>query len=128
MPWHALQVRGDFLAGKMALLWSGSAHVTYENTDLQRDYNLVEQAGRLARQAVLPGQESIHKLAEAVGVSYQMQLQEGMQKLPGHGELGKKYCGGGWGGYALYLFESEEQRAAFLKLEGSKAIEPYIHC
>lgn len=123
-----LQVRGDFLAGKMALLWTGSTHVTYENTDLQRDYNLVEQAGRLARQAVLPGQESVHKLAEAVGVSYQMQLQEGMQQLPELGELGKKYCGGGWGGYALYLFENEQQRAAVLELEGSKAIEPYIHC
>lgn len=121
------QVRGDFLAGKMALLWTGSPHVTYENTDLKRDYDLVEQAGRLAREAVLPGQESIQKLAEAVNVSYQMQLQEGMQPLQQHGELGKKYCGGGWGGYALYLFESQEQREAVLRLDGSKAIEPYIH-
>jgi hypothetical protein len=126
VPPH-LQVRGDFLVGRMALLWTGSPHVTYENTDLQRDYALVEQAGRLAHQAVLPGQESIQQLAQAVGVSYQMQLQEGMQQLPEHGELGKKYCGGGWGGYALYLFESQQQRDAFLELEGSKAIEPYIH-
>lgn len=119
-------MRGDFLAGKMALLWTGSTHVTYENTDLQRDYDLVEKAGKLARQAVLPGQESIQQLAEAVGVSYQMQVQEGMQPLQEHGELGKKYCGGGWGGYALYLFETEQQREEFLRLEGSKAIEPYI--
>lgn len=112
----------------MALLWTGSTHVTYENTDLQRDYDLVEQAGRLARQAVLPGQESIQQLAEAVNTSYKMQLQEGMAALPEHGEAGKKYCGGGWGGYALYLFESEQQRAQFLEsTEGSKAIEPYIH-
>jgi mevalonate kinase len=110
----------------MALLWSGSTHVTYENTDVQRDYDLVEQAGRLAREAVLPGQQSIHKLAEAVGVSYQMQLQEGMEPLPQHGELAKKYCGGGWGGYAVYLFDSQEQRDVFLQLEGSKSIEPYI--
>lgn len=112
----------------MALLWTGSTHVTYENTDLKRDYDLVEHAGRLARQAVLPGQESIQNLAEAVNVSYRMQLQEGMEQLPSHGELGKKYCGGGWGGYALYLFETQQQREEFLKLEDSKAIEPYIHC
>lgn len=125
---HAhVQVPGDFLTGKMALLWTGAAHVTYENTDVQRDYDLVEQAGRLARQAVLPGQESIQKLAEAVAVSYKMQLQEGMAELAAHGELAKKYCGGGWGGYALYLFETEQQRATFLQMEGSKAIEPFLH-
>lgn len=122
-----MQVQGDFLAGKMGLLWTGSPHVTYENTDLSRDYDMVQRAGDLARQAVLPGQESIQRLAQAVGISYQMQIQEGMPELQIHGELGKKYCGGGWGGYALYLFASEQQRAAFLKLEGTKAIEPYIH-
>lgn len=111
----------------MALLWTGSAHVTYENTDVSRDYDLVEQAGRMARQAVLPGQESLHKLAEAVAVSYNMQLHEGMAELQAHGELAKKYCGGGWGGYALYLFENEQQRAALLSLEGAVAIEPYVH-
>lgn len=122
-----LQVRGDFLSGRMALLWTGAPHVTYENTDLKRDYDLVEQAGQMARQAVIPGQESIHKLAEAVAVSYKMQLHEGMAELPDHGELAKKYCGGGWGGYGLYLFETEQQRTDFLQIEGSKAIEPYIH-
>lgn len=114
----------------MALAWTGSPHVTYENTDLTRNYDLVQQAGSLARQAVLPGQESIHKLAEAINTSYAMQQHEGMAALPdsGQGELAKKYCGGGWGGYALYLFETQEQRAAFLQqTEGSKAIEPYIH-
>jgi hypothetical protein len=121
---------GSFLQGRMALLWTGKPHVTYEKTDLQRDYSLIEQAGSMARQAVLPGQESVDKLAAAVGVSYKMQLQEGMEELPDHGELAKKYCGGGWGGYALYMFGSEEQRDAFVQgvqgVQGARSIEPYI--
>jgi hypothetical protein len=116
-----------FLRGRMALLWTGSPHVTYENTDKARNYEAVQQAGALARDAVLPGQESVQRLAEAVAVSYQVQLQEGMPPLPdGYGELARKYCGGGWGGYALFLFDSEQRRDALLQLEGAVAIEPYI--
>ncbi|KAF6248663.1 hypothetical protein COO60DRAFT_1466522 [Scenedesmus sp. NREL 46B-D3] len=132
--WHSgasplldFKVSGSFLLCKMALLWTGKPHVTYEKTDLQRDYNLIEQAGSLARQAVLPGQESLQALAAAVAVSYRMQLQEGMDELPEHGELAKKYCGGGWGGYALYMFGSGEQRDAFVHgVQGTHSIEPYI--
>eukprot|EP00879_Flechtneria_rotunda_P012500 GHRR01013052.1.p1 GENE.GHRR01013052.1~~GHRR01013052.1.p1 ORF type:complete len:378 (+),score=85.22 GHRR01013052.1:427-1560(+) len=132
--WHSgpkpmldFKVTGDFLHGKMALLWTGQPHVTYEKTDLTRDYDLVEAAGRTARQAVLPGQESMQTLAEAVQLSYRMQLHEGMDKLPEHGELAKKYCGGGWGGYAVYLFPDAGSRKAFLRLEAAVSIEPYIH-
>jgi hypothetical protein len=56
-----------------------------------------------------------------------MQLQEGMEGLPDHGELAKKYCGCSWGGYALYMFGNEEQRDAFVQaVPGARSIEPYI--
>ncbi|WIA16414.1 hypothetical protein OEZ85_013106 [Tetradesmus obliquus] len=121
---------GSFLQGKLALLWTGKPHVTYEKTDLQRDYDLIQQAGSMARQAVLPEQESVEALAAAVAVSYKMQLQEGMEELPSateHGELAKKYCGGGWGGYALYMFGSQQRRDAFVQgTQGARSIEPYL--
>eukprot|EP00775_Hariotina_reticulata_P012384 gene12384-12518_t len=133
--WHSgarpaldFKTPGQFLQGKMALLWTGKPHVTYEMTDISRDYDLVEKAGKLARQAVLPGQESLSGLAEAVGISYAMQQQEGMDALPDHDELAKKYSGGGWGGYALYIFASLEQRDAFTRaVSDTVSIEPYMH-
>lgn len=132
--WHSgpkpaldFKTSGSFLHGRMALFWTGQQHVTFEKTDVTRDYGLVEKAGKLARQAVLPAQESLQGLAEAVQVSYQMQRLEGMAELPSFGELAKKYCGGGWGGYAVYLFDSSEARDEFLRREGVVAIEPYIH-
>jgi hypothetical protein len=126
-PQLDFKISGSFLQGRMALLWTGKPHVTYEKTDLQRDYSLIQQAGCAARQAVLPGQESVEGLAAAVRTSYKMQLQEGMEVLPEHGELGKKYCGGGWGGYVLYMFGSEGQRDAFVQgVQGARSVEPYI--
>jgi hypothetical protein len=124
-------VPGDFLRGRMALLWTGCEHVTYENTNKARDYALIEKAGTLARAAALPGQaphDSLAQLAAAVDASYAVQLGEGMAPLPEHGQLARKYCGGGWGGYALYLCAGQQQRDALVKaVEGSVAVEPYIH-
>ena len=119
------KVNGDFLHGKMGLFYSGKTRKTYENTNIERDFDLVEKAGRAARQAVLPGHENLTLLAEAIQMSYMVQLGEGMEDLPDFGQIAKKYCGGGHGGYALYLFENEAQRAEFLKLEHTHEIEPY---
>ena len=56
----------------------------------------------------------------------QVQLGEGMAELPSHGALARKYCGGGHGGYALYLFGSEGARAEFLhSVPGTHALEPW---
>ena len=67
--------------------------------------------------------ESIAKLAEAVLMSYSAQLSEGMNELPEiSGSVARKYCGGGHGGYALYLFPSREARDAASDLV---AIEPW---
>ena len=55
-------------------------------------------------------------------------FEEGMNELPeAKNCLGRKYCGGGWGGYALYLFETEAVRDAFVRSEQcNRDIEPYI--
>lgn len=64
----------------------------------------------------------------AVTLQYHsVQLQEGMAPLLALGkELAKKYLGGGFGGYALYLFASREDRDEAVRLhDGMRAVEPY---
>ncbi|MFU8848188.1 MAG: adenylyltransferase/cytidyltransferase family protein [Opitutales bacterium] len=117
---------GDFLRGHMALHYTDIPHDTPANADNHRDYELIEQAGRLAKQAAFDA--SLSKLGEAVKASYTAQLKEGMQELPeAQGCIGRKYAGGGWGGYALYLFENTEDRDAFVcSATNNRPIEPYI--
>ncbi|KAI8475188.1 MAG: cytidyltransferase-related domain-containing protein [Monoraphidium minutum] len=117
---------GGFLRGRMALMWTGAPHVTATKTDLTRDYGKIAAAGAAARAAALPGGGGVEGIAAAVGLSYEAQRGEGMAELPGHGALARKYCGGGWGGYALYIFSGEAQRAEFLAtVAETHAIEPY---
>jgi len=125
-PRLEFKTSGEFLKGKMALLWTGESHVTYEKTDLERDYDSINRAGKLAREAVLPGNEDFQKLCQAVELSCEVQYREGMKHLPSFGESAKKYCGGGWGGYALYLFENEVGRNQFLSMEYTISIEPFL--
>jgi hypothetical protein len=42
------------------------------------------------------------------------------------GALAWKYCGGGFGGYAVYLFAAAAQRDAACATAGLRAIEPYV--
>ena len=57
-------------------------------------------------------EESVELLAEAIGTSYRVQLDEGMEPLPEiEGSIARKYCGGGHGGYAVYLFGTKEKRS-----------------
>jgi len=116
---------GDMLAGKMAILWTGSEHDTPGAADNQRDYDTIEASANLAREGVL--NEDLKKLAEGIALYYSAQLTEGMQPLPEiDGSLAQKYCGGGYGGYALYLFENQSQRdAAVHQIDALRAIEPY---
>jgi cytidyltransferase-like protein len=116
---------GQMLEGRMALLWTGSPHDTPSLTKQERDYDRIERAGRLAREAVL--NESPEQLAEAIQGSYNVQLDEGMQPLPSIAwALAQKYCGGGHGGYAVYLFASRNDRDAFVADQDAIAIEPYL--
>lgn len=116
----------DFLTGKMALYWTGEKHDTPGNVDNTRDYALIEEAGHLARTAVL--EEDLEKLGTALNTSYRAQLGEEMKPLPDlPGTIGKKYCGGGHGGYALYLFKNEQSRKETVEQNTSmQSIEPYL--
>ena len=117
---------GDFLRGHMAVHYTDIPHDTPGNADNDRDYDLIDQAGRVANEAVMEG--SVSKLGLAVTLSYEAQLKEGMLELPeAQGCVGRKYCGGGWGGYALYLFHSTEDRDIFVASANcNRPVEPYI--
>lgn len=116
---------GDFLNGLMAIYWTGLEHDTPGIANNARDFDRIAQSGRLAREGVL--QESVEILAQGVQTYHQMQIEEGMQPLPEiAGALAKKYCGGGFGGYALYLFGCEADRAMALSQHPQmRSVEPF---
>lgn len=121
---------GSFLQGCMALYWTGHQHDTPSVASKERDYSAIERAGRIARDAVWAG--DLKLLAEAVRRSYEVQKGEGMAALPGDSgamfeeALAWKYCGGGHGGYALYLFPDKLSRDHACAEQGLLAIEPYL--
>ncbi len=116
---------GDFLKGRMAIYWTGTPHDTPGAADLPRDYDRIAESGRIARQGVL--ESSLEVLARGVDLYHATQLDEGMDPLPDlPGALARKYCGGGHGGYALYLFSTEAARASALATtEALRPIEPF---
>jgi cytidyltransferase-like protein len=117
---------GDFLTGKMAIHWTGTAHDTPGAADHPRDYDAIAHSAMIARDAVLASDTQL--LAQAINLYHQTQLAEGMQPVPDiETAIAKKYCGGGYGGYVLYLFPDEAARAAAI-LQASpelRAIEPF---
>jgi glycerol-3-phosphate cytidylyltransferase-like family protein len=124
-PRLELKRDGELLRGCMALIWTGNPHDTPGVVHLKRDYDLIQRAGALAREAVLF--ENLPLLAESVRMSYAAQLGEGMEPLSDVPDaLACKYCGGGWGGYAVYLFQAEADRDQFVAQAGAVAIEPYL--
>jgi cytidyltransferase-like protein len=116
---------GDFLAGRMAIYWTGTQHDTPGVANLPRDYNRIAQSSRIARDGVL--QADIERLSEGITLYHQTQLDEGMEKLPDiAGSIARKYCGGGYGGYALYLFAEPTARdAALATTPQLRAVEPF---
>jgi cytidyltransferase-like protein len=116
---------GDFLHGCLAILWTGSPHDTPGVADLPRDYDRIAESGRIAREGVIAA--SLEKLARGVAVYHSTQLDEGMDPLPDlPGSLAHKYCGGGYGGYALYLFPDASSRAAALASNDQlRPVEPF---
>jgi cytidyltransferase-like protein len=124
-PVLELKTNPDWLNGTMALLWTGKAHLTPSLVEQKRDYDRIEKAGAVAMRAARDASRAL--LAEALKMSCAVQYYEGMDALPAHGELAKKYCGGGWGGYALYLFADRAGRDRFAgTVEGGRPIEPYM--
>ena len=116
---------GEFLRGCMAVYDTRIKHDTPGIAALDRNYAKIAKAARVARLGVL--EQDITVLAVAVNLSYQLQLEEGMQPLERIGNsLAHKYCGGGHGGYALYMYETPEERAAALEsCPYLYPIEPY---
>lgn len=116
---------GDFLAGRMAIYWTGVQHDTPGVANMPRDYDSIAQSARIARDGVL--QADIHRLAEGISVYHATQIAEGMQSLPEiEGSITRKYCGGGYGGYALYLFaEPSLREAAIATTPHLRAVEPF---
>ena len=127
-PALELKHDGAFLRGCMALYWSGAPHDTPGVVGLQRDFDAIERAGRTAREAVWA--QSLAGLAEAVRQSYAVQLAEGMAALPesagGGTPLARKYCGGGHGGYGLYLCATPADRDRLCQAANFRPIEPYV--
>lgn len=117
---------GEMLRGKMALYWTGKQHDTPALANETRDYDAIAAAGKQARAGVAA--EDIDGLASAVQLSYGVQMDEGMEPLPVcEKALAMKYCGGGFGGYALYLFSEASARDEFVaQSENHLAIEPYL--
>jgi cytidyltransferase-like protein len=117
---------GNILKGLMALNYTEQEHDTPDIAEKNRNYDAIFQAGQAAAKALF--NDDVNKLAEAVRMSYQLQLDEGMSPLIETEKcLACKYCGGGWGGYALYLFSNTGQRDRFVSEHPhAKAIEPYI--
>ncbi len=126
VPELALKRDGEILQGKMAVYYTGTDHDTPGVVDQDRDYDLIEKAGAVAADAV-EGND-LQRLGEAVRISYQVQLHEGMQPLPEvDTAISWKYTGGGFGGYALYLFAEQTARDAFVsQSDAALPIEPYL--
>ncbi|GMH80497.1 hypothetical protein TL16_g08569 [Triparma laevis f. inornata] len=126
-----LEVKVDptaMLEGKMAIYWTGDPHDTPATAKLEKDLDAIETAGKKARDAVWASDYSM--LCEAVNMSYKVQLGEGMNDLvaspAGINVKAKKYLGGGFGGYALFLFDSKEERDKIIEHDGFRSVEPYI--
>jgi cytidyltransferase-like protein len=131
--WHSgkrpqlhIKLSGNMLKGLMALYYTKCEHDTPSVAEKKRNYELIFRASQVAASAVLT--EDLYKLAEAVGMSYKAQTEEGMNALvEAKNCLARKYCGGGWGGYALYIFSAVTDRDAFVtRYAQAIAIEPYI--
>jgi hypothetical protein len=101
-----IKVNPDFIE-KMAILFVGGEHITAKLVEKARDYRMIDTAGRLAHGAVML--RVWDDLCIAVNISYRAQIDEGMEELPKFGEKARKYCGAGWGGYALYMFDESQE-------------------
>jgi cytidyltransferase-like protein len=131
-PSLEIKTSGEFLNGRMALFWTGAPHDTPGMVGGPRDYDAIARAGALAREAVW--HNDLAQLAAAVSQSYAVQRDEGMAALPGEpaggenvpGAVAWKYCGGGFGGYAVYLFRDPAQRDAACTRRNFRPIEPYV--
>ncbi|MDB6126524.1 MAG: cytidyltransferase-related domain protein [Verrucomicrobia bacterium] len=125
-PELEIKHNGEFLRGRLALFWTGTPHDTPDLAKRPRDYDAIARAGKTARDAVW--RSDLTLLADAVRQSYEnVQRAEGMEALPADvNALACKYCGGGFGGYAVYLFAEKTQRDAACARPNFRPVEPYL--
>lgn len=116
---------GDCLTGRMAIYWTGIQHDTPGVVNVSRDYERIACSARIARDGVL--YSDIKRLAEGILLYHATQLDEGMEPLPDlPNAIARKYCGGGYGGYGLYLFDDPSLRdAAVAATSQLRAVEPF---
>lgn len=119
----------DFLSGRMAVYWTGSRSGECSGfTDVERDYSQIRYISSMV--ASILKKDPMVALNYGVNESYKVQLKEGMDKLPEfsrYNPTSYKYCGGGFGGYALYLFKRKSDRDKFVSdIPDAMKIEPYI--
>ncbi len=123
-PELEIKTSGNPLRNKMALLYTGYQHDTPNIVNKSRDYERISKASNVARIGVI--NNSLELLSIATNISYEVQLDEGMEPLPENDDaIAKKYCGGGFGGYALYLFNDSSKRDKFLLEEDVIGIEVF---
>ncbi len=116
----------DWLEGKMLIFWMEKIRSSSDYVKNKRNFNKIEQAGKIAADAV--SKKNLNLLAKAIKTSYEVQLDEKMIELPNiKGSIAKKYLGAGHGGYALYLFKNKKDRdLALKKNKEAFKVEPYI--
>ena len=101
----------------LALYYTGLDHDTPNIANKNRDYKLIIEAGQAAMTAATT--KDLVAMQHAVSLSYKAQIVEGMKLLPEFGQVACKYCGGGWGGYALYMFKDQADIPGnFKKIKG----------
>jgi cytidyltransferase-like protein len=120
-----IKTDGSLVAGRMALYYTGKPHDTPGLCDLKgRDFDGIAESGRLAREGVW--KQDLQLLAKGILRYHETQLHEGMEPLsPPVNAIAWKYCGGGHGGYAVFLFPTAEERQSALDANPDLiAIEP----
>lgn len=124
-PTLKLKSDGKWLHGRMAVAWQGKPHNTPSLANNPRDLHIISNAGLICYRAVVDA--SLSLLAAGINTSYEGQRREGMEPLSDYGQLAQKYCGGGFGGYGLFLFAAPTQRDAFVNGgEDRIAVEPFV--
>lgn len=115
---------GEWLRGLLAIHWTGKSHCTADIMNMPRDYTAIANASVMAFKAVQ--HKDAEWLSHAMFDSNRQQVEEGMDSLPyAPYFMGRKYCGAGHGGYAVYLFDSQEWRDRAVQENGMMAVEPY---
>ena len=127
LPRLSFKRNGDLLKGKMALLYTGNQHDTPTYCSYERDYNSLARASRIAATGVQ--NNDLKLLCDGINLNYDVQIKEGMDELPEvRTAIAKKYCGGGHGGYSIYVFYNNSERDNFIKnTSNTLKIEPYIN-